>query len=113
MSYGLRVTVPADPSVPSGDAPVVPVQAHPPLVSDEPAASAAEPVATDLAADPVVVIEAPARPVAPAAPVAAEPSTGFRVTLANFEGPFDLLLQLIGRHKLEITEVSLSKVTNE
>src|SRR4051794_31357546 len=102
MSYGLRVTVPADPSVPSGDAPVVPGQARPPLVSDEPDASAAEPVATDLAADPAVAIEAPAPPappVAPAAPVAAEPSTGFRVTLANFEGPFDLLLQLIGRHK--------------
>ena len=33
--------------------------------------------------------------------------------LANFEGPFDLLLQLISKHKLDVTEVALSKVTNE
>ncbi len=33
--------------------------------------------------------------------------------LDNFEGPFDLLLQLISKHKLDITEVSLSKVTDE
>ena len=40
-------------------------------------------------------------------------SPGFRVHLANFEGPFDLLLQLISRHKLDITEVALSQVTDE
>ena len=33
--------------------------------------------------------------------------------LTNFEGPFDLLLQLIGKHKLEITEVALHQVTDE
>ncbi|MGA8113957.1 MAG: segregation/condensation protein A [Actinocatenispora sp.] len=33
--------------------------------------------------------------------------------MANFEGPFDLLLQLISKHKLDVTEVSLSKVTDE
>jgi segregation and condensation protein A len=38
---------------------------------------------------------------------------GFQVHLANFEGPFDLLLQLISRHKLDITEVALSQVTVE
>jgi segregation and condensation protein A len=38
---------------------------------------------------------------------------GFRVHLSNFEGPFDLLLQLISRHKLDITEVALSQVTDE
>ncbi|MGW4436366.1 segregation and condensation protein A [Streptomyces sp. NPDC004596] len=37
----------------------------------------------------------------------------FKVRLANFEGPFDLLLQLISRHKLDVTEVALSKVTDE
>ncbi|WP_018532350.1 segregation/condensation protein A [Streptomyces sp. HmicA12] len=37
----------------------------------------------------------------------------FRVRLANFEGPFDLLLQLISKHKLDVTEVALSKVTDE
>ena len=33
--------------------------------------------------------------------------------LDNFEGPFDLLLSLIAKHKLDITEVSLSQVTDE
>ncbi|MFD3875018.1 segregation/condensation protein A [Streptomyces sp. NPDC058623] len=37
----------------------------------------------------------------------------FTLRLANFEGPFDLLLQLISRHKLDVTEVALSKVTDE
>jgi segregation and condensation protein A len=38
---------------------------------------------------------------------------GFRVSLSNFDGPFDLLLNLISKHELDITEVSLSLVTNE
>lgn len=37
----------------------------------------------------------------------------FRVSLEVFEGPFDLLLNLIGKHELDITEVSLSLVTDE
>jgi segregation and condensation protein A len=37
----------------------------------------------------------------------------FEVRLDNFEGPFDLLLSLISKHKLDITEVSLSRVTDE
>ncbi|GLW02931.1 segregation/condensation protein A [Streptomyces lavendulae subsp. lavendulae] len=37
----------------------------------------------------------------------------FTLRLANFEGPFDLLLQLISRHKLDVTEVALSRVTDE
>ncbi len=37
----------------------------------------------------------------------------FSVHLANFDGPFDLLLQLISRHKMDVTEVSLSIVTDE
>ncbi|MEV4046357.1 segregation/condensation protein A [Streptomyces sp. NPDC049744] len=37
----------------------------------------------------------------------------FKVRLANFEGPFDLLLQLISKHKMDVTEVALSKVTDE
>jgi segregation and condensation protein A len=37
----------------------------------------------------------------------------FEVSLDNFEGPFDLLLSLISKHKLDITEVSLSRVTDE
>lgn len=38
---------------------------------------------------------------------------GFKVRLSNFEGPFDLLLQLISKHKLDVTEVALSRVTDE
>lgn len=38
---------------------------------------------------------------------------GFSVRLENFEGPFDLLLQLIARHKMDVTEVALSVVTDE
>ena len=38
---------------------------------------------------------------------------GFEVHLDNFDGPFDLLLHLISRHKLDITEVALSQVTDE
>ncbi|CAB4697383.1 unannotated protein [freshwater metagenome] len=37
----------------------------------------------------------------------------FSVHLENFDGPFDLLLQLISRHKMDITEISLSLVTDE
>lgn len=37
----------------------------------------------------------------------------FSVRLNNFDGPFDLLLQLISRHKMDITEISLSLVTDE
>jgi segregation and condensation protein A len=40
-------------------------------------------------------------------------SPGFSVHLANFEGPFDLLLQLISRHKMDVTEVALGAVTDE
>jgi segregation and condensation protein A len=40
-------------------------------------------------------------------------SDGFSVHLTNFDGPFDLLLQLISRHKMDVTEVSLSMVTDE
>ncbi len=40
-------------------------------------------------------------------------SGGFSVHLSNFDGPFDLLLQLISRHKMDVTEVSLSIVTDE
>jgi segregation and condensation protein A len=38
---------------------------------------------------------------------------GFSVHLSNFEGPFDLLLQLISRHKMDVTEVALGVVTDD
>ncbi|GIJ22838.1 hypothetical protein Vlu01_34620 [Micromonospora lutea] len=76
----------------------------PPVVADPSASvSAVEPTGS---ADPVAdVVSAEA----------AEPTdgTGFTVRLANFTGPFDLLLQLIGKHKLDVTEVALHQVTDE
>lgn len=45
--------------------------------------------------------------------VNAASSGAFSVHLDNFDGPFDLLLQLISRHKMDITEISLSIVTDE
>jgi segregation and condensation protein A len=42
-----------------------------------------------------------------------EASAGFHVRLQNFEGPFDLLLSLISRRQLDVTEVALSQVTDE
>ncbi|MFB4197704.1 segregation and condensation protein A [Streptomyces carpaticus] len=49
-------------------------------------------------------------------PQADAPAPGegrFRLRLDNFEGPFDLLLQLISRHKLDVTEIALARVTDE
>jgi segregation and condensation protein A len=43
----------------------------------------------------------------------AQPMGAFEVHLDVFEGPFDLLLGLISKHKLDITEVALSQVTDE
>jgi segregation and condensation protein A len=40
-------------------------------------------------------------------------AAGFSVSLSNFNGPFDLLLSLISKHEMDITEVSLSRVTDE
>ncbi|MEU8613635.1 segregation/condensation protein A, partial [Actinoplanes sp. NPDC048791] len=47
-------------------------------------------------------------------PVEAEVDSGkFTVRLTNFTGPFDLLLQLIGKHKLDVTEIALHQVTDD
>ncbi|MBX6371658.1 MAG: segregation/condensation protein A [Acidothermus sp.] len=50
-----------------------------------------------------------AAPAADAAPSSSE----FVVRLGEFEGPFDLLLALIAKHELDITAISLSKVTDD
>lgn len=75
----------------------------------EPALPEPEPVL----AEPEPVLAEPE----PAEPETTEPEPApdgvFKVRLANFEGPFDLLLQLISKHKLDVTEVALSKVTDE
>ena len=41
------------------------------------------------------------------------PQAVFSVHLDNFDGPFDLLLGLIAKHRLDVTEVALSRVTDE
>jgi segregation and condensation protein A len=62
----------------------------------------------------VVFETAAADPVAGASPSVPDSGTGgFAVRLDNFEGPFDLLLSLISKHKMDVTEVALSKVTDE
>ncbi|WP_127129111.1 ScpA family protein [Georgenia sp. SYP-B2076] len=48
----------------------------------------------------------------PPAPAGARVAT-FELTLENFTGPFDLLLSLIAKHRLDITEVALAEVTDE
>ncbi len=54
-------------------------------------------------------------PVGTAAPGArsAERVVPFHVRLDNFDGPFDLLLQLISQHRMDVTEVALHRVTDE
>ncbi|GAB3950786.1 hypothetical protein GCM10029976_086080 [Kribbella albertanoniae] len=47
-----------------------------------------------------------------AVPVVAE-GKSFEVHLVNFDGPFDLLLGLISKHKLDITEIALSVITDD
>lgn len=44
---------------------------------------------------------------------APEETSGFSVRVGDFEGPFDLLLSLISKHKLEVTELALHLVTDE
>ncbi|MFI0089081.1 segregation and condensation protein A [Streptomyces bobili] len=78
---------------------------------ERPEAVVPEPVAEP---EPEPVAEPEPVPVADSAGSSPEPPDGvFKVRLANFEGPFDLLLQLISRHKMDVTEVALSKVTDE
>ncbi|MCX3059700.1 segregation and condensation protein A [Streptomyces beihaiensis] len=86
---------------------------RPPEAADaEP--EAAEPDAVPKAAEPDAVPKAVGAGPEAAGEGDAEGGDGrFTVRLANFEGPFDLLLQLISKHKLDVTEVALSKVTDE
>jgi segregation and condensation protein A len=54
------------------------------------------------------------QPPAPDLPSGDEVDSGkFTVRLHNFTGPFDLLLQLIGKHKMDVTEVALHQVTDD
>lgn len=49
----------------------------------------------------------------PAADGGLQVTGGFLVRVGDFEGPFDLLLSLISKHKLEVTEIALHEVTDE
>ncbi|MFI5686464.1 segregation/condensation protein A [Streptomyces sp. NPDC051636] len=95
------------------------VASAPDAVAPEPEIVPSEPLAVRPEPTPEPVREpgprAPREPQEPREPrEPQEPGDGvFKVRLANFEGPFDLLLQLISKHKLDVTEVALSKVTDE
>ncbi|MFC9129505.1 segregation/condensation protein A [Streptomyces sp. NPDC057099] len=104
-------------------APLEPVAPAEPTAAEAlgPVAERVEPVEPKRPVGPTEAV-APTPSVEPVAPVEAavgaeapgDVADGvFKVRLANFEGPFDLLLQLISRHKLDVTEVALSKVTDE
>ncbi|MBX9398562.1 segregation/condensation protein A [Streptomyces sp. TRM72054] len=112
---------PVSPSGPAGrrralgrgpGAPAVPVEAPVPVQAPPPPVAAVEP---EPEVPEVVVPDPEPQPAEPAESTkSAEGDTGgFKVRLSNFEGPFDLLLQLISKHKLDVTEVALSKVTDE
>ncbi|MBZ6082132.1 segregation/condensation protein A [Streptomyces olivaceus] len=111
---------PAAPAAPA--APVAPSIAQTPSEAPSDAEGAPAPQAPPVAAAPHETLpgtapSAPAGPSAPDAPSEHAPEGAgdgvFKVRLANFEGPFDLLLQLISKHKMDVTEVALSKVTDE
>ena len=113
MVYGLHV-----PEQPVSE----PVAASPDVGPDAAAPDLAE---SDAAVpDPAALVLAVPDPtvLALAVPDLAEPdlsappeadSGKFTVRLTNFTGPFDLLLQLIGKHKLDVTEIALHRVTDD
>ena len=67
------------------------------------AGSAAPDLSVEVVADEIVV---------PGGVLPGRPA-GFEVHLDNFDGPFDLLLGLISKHKLDVTEIALAKVTDD
>lgn len=109
------VVEPAPEPDPEPEAPYVPAPAEEPVPEPEPDP---EPESDP---EPEAVSEARPEPASePASEPEPEPESApeaddgrFTVRLANFEGPFDLLLQLISKHKMDVTEVALSKVTDE
>jgi segregation and condensation protein A len=110
------VATPAEPVV----EPPVRVEPEPEAVVPEPEVVVPEPAPEVTAPEPEPEWEPEPEPApeaaAPRDPEPAEPPAAdgvFKVRLSNFEGPFDLLLQLISKHKLDVTEVALSKVTDE
>ncbi|MFF9149661.1 segregation and condensation protein A [Streptomyces sp. NPDC014861] len=89
-----------------------PVADPAPEAAADPAQETAPEPAPEPAAEPTA--DPAAESAGGVAPGSGEAGDGrFTVRLANFEGPFDLLLQLITKHKLDVTEVALSQVTDE
>ncbi|WP_221359526.1 segregation and condensation protein A [Streptomyces beigongshangae] len=87
-----------------------PPESGPEASGPEPEAPEPEPEAPEPEPEPLE--SEPAAPEADGVPGDAGDGV-FTVRLVNFEGPFDLLLQLISKHKLDVTEVALSRVTDE
>ncbi|MEV0784666.1 ScpA family protein [Streptomyces sp. NPDC050423] len=88
------------------------VEEEPPAPPPSSEAGETLPEAPDDAPEPLDT-PAPSVDIPVPVPAPAADDGRFTVRLANFEGPFDLLLQLISKHKLDVTEVALSKVTDE
>lgn len=65
-----------------------------------------------MSAHSVAAVRVPTQPKSSAS-TSSQQSHEFTLHLHNFEGPFDLLLQLIARHRLDITEIALAQVTDE
>ncbi|MER6678888.1 segregation/condensation protein A [Streptomyces sp. NPDC000983] len=115
-----EVVPPEPPAGPVAEEPE-PVVGEPGTVADEPEpagpsepAEDSEPAEPAVAAEPFALAEHAEHAEHAGSSTPAESGEGvFKVRLANFEGPFDLLLQLISKHKLDVTEVALSKVTDE
>ena len=140
MSYGPQVSseppardpaaAPAAPAVSPAASGADPPAPGSRAVDDDPAGTDRDPPTLGAPAPAPAPAPASGAGAAPGAPAprtgaAADPSAGslkgsgateaagFTVRLVNFEGPFDLLLQLIGKHKLDVTEVALHRVTDE
>ncbi|MBB6078636.1 segregation and condensation protein A [Streptomyces paradoxus] len=113
MAPPVEATGPVAPPTDMAEPLARPAGAGGPVFVGEASGTAPETLPADEAAS-----EGPSAPAPDLPPPAGEAGAAaddgvFKVRLANFEGPFDLLLQLISRHKLDVTEVALSKVTDE
>lgn len=56
---------------------------------------------------------APVSGVDPSAPAEGTDPVGFRLAVGDFDGPFDLLVQLVAKREFDITELALAAVTSE
>ena len=112
---GGPVPAAAGSDTPSGAPPAAPAAAGDGQPSGETGPADAAFVASGVAgvSSVTVVVDADGVPDAVVTGDAEADSGKFTVRLDNFTGPFDLLLQLIGKHKLDVTEVALHQVTDD